>query len=143
MQTDLIKLEIKESASSGEMATKIISSFIQACEKLNASSFEPLIDEEQYFQDKNKYRFLQSLKDEFDRVKEKGIVITVLIMGKCEGCYLGEETYQFYGKSEIPEFSYIIRKGERGEVQDIFRCNLSIGLNVTRMQKFMGFDFCG
>jgi len=141
MDTTLIKLEVKKGASKGDDLLMIKKHFIRACEKLDASIFEPLIREEQYFQDLDKYRFLQSLKDEFDRVKKKEIATTTLVKGICEGCHLGEDTYQFYSGDETPEFSYIIHKDKKGDVQDIFKCNLSIGLNITKMQRFMGFEF--
>ena len=48
---------------------KIKNRFIRSCLELDASIFEPLIKEDQYFQDLDKYRFLASLKEEFSSWK--------------------------------------------------------------------------
>ena len=126
MRNELIKLRIKEAASGGYLAHFIIQKFVESCVKLDASIFEPLIQEEQYFQNVNKYLFLHSLKKEFDRVKESGLTETTYIKGKCRGCYNGELNYEFYGDSNKPEFAYIIHK-EQGGIKDIFICNFSSG----------------
>ena len=130
METELIKLKVRKKSAKGEDAQTIKETFIKACENLDASIFEPLIEEEQYFQDIDKYRFLQSLKDEFDKVKRKNIQRTTLIKGTCDGCHCEDETHQFYGGTIFPEFSYIIHE-EKGEVIDIFLCNLSDGRNTV------------
>ncbi len=136
----LIKLRAMKLTSRGELSNDVKSKFIRACERLDASIFEPYIDEEQYFQDLDKYRFLQSLKDEFDRVKGMGIESTVLIKGKCEGCYPNQDTYQFYGKNVLPEFSYIIHKNNEG-VEDILMCNSSSGALVVKAEIISDHDF--
>ena len=94
----LIKLNAMKLTSKDELSNEVKSKFIEFCQKLDASIFEPYLDEEEYFQNLDKYRFLQYLKDEFDRVKEMGIESTTLIKGKCESCYPSQDTYQFYGK---------------------------------------------
>ena len=63
---ELIKLKVKEVAAKGDTAKRIIDSFIESCIKLDASIIEPLILEEQYFDDLDKYRFLAFLKGQFD-----------------------------------------------------------------------------
>lgn len=126
--------------SKGELSNEVKSKFIESCQKLDASIFEPYIDEEEYFQDLDKYRFLQSLKDEFDRVKEKNILSTTLIKGKCEGCYPSQDTYQFYGKKVTPEFSYVIHQKE-GNVSDILMCNSSSGTRVVKAEIIANYDF--
>lgn len=130
-----MKLTSKEALSND-----VKSKFIEACKRLDASIFEPYIDEEQYFQDLDKYRFLQSLKDEFDRVKKLGIESTVLIMGKCESCYPGQNSYQFYGKKVTPEFSYVIHSNNEG-VEDILMCNASSGALVVKAEIIANYDF--
>jgi len=126
METELIKLKVREKASGGDLAELIIRKFIESCVKLDTSIFEPLIEEKVYFQDLDKYRFLHSLKKEFDRVKESGLTETTFIRGKCRGCYNGELNYEFYGDSNKPDFAYIIHK-EQGGIKDIFICNFSSG----------------
>jgi hypothetical protein len=142
MELELIKLKVKKEASTGSVANFIESKFIECCEKLDASIFEPLIAEEQYFQELDKYRFLQSVKDEFDRLKLLGIFKTIMIDGKCNGCHLGHKAVQFYGKRHIPEFSYIIHK-ENGEIEDIFMCNLSNGMQVVEMATLLKYKLLG
>lgn len=142
MEQELIKLKVKKVAATGNMANFIESKFIECCEKLDASIFEPLIREEQYFQELDKYRFLQSVKDEFDRLKLLGIFKTVMIDGICNGCHLGHKAVQFYGKRPIPEFSYIIHK-ENWEIEDIFMCNLSNGMQVVEMGKLLKYNLIG
>lgn len=142
MEQELIKLKVKKVASTGSVANFIESKFIECCEKLDASIFEPLIAEEQYFQELDKFRFLQSLKDEFDRLKLLGIFKTIMIDGKCNGCHLGHKAVQFYGKRAIPEFSYIIHK-ENGEIEDIFMCNLSSGMQVVEMATLLKYKLLG
>jgi hypothetical protein len=126
--------------SKGELSNEVIFKFIESYQKLNASIFEPLIDEEEYFQNLDKYRFLQSLKEEFDRVKKMEILSTTLIKGKCEGCYKGQESYQFYGKNVLPEFSYVIHKKD-GDVVDILMCNSSSGARVVKAEIIANYDF--
>ena len=140
METTLIKLQVKKEAASGKLSAEITSKFIEACIKLDASIFEPLVKEDQYFQDLDKYRFLQSLKDEFEKVKLKGIEKTTPINGTCLGCEKGHSTYQFYGNKLQPEFSYIITKKEN-KIQDIFICNMSSGTSIINMQILKNYDF--
>ncbi len=142
MEQELIKLKVKKSAAFGNLADFIESKFIESCEKLDATIFEPLIMEEQYFQNLDKYRFLESLKFEFDRLKAMGIFKTTMIDGKCNGCHLGHKAVQFYGKRFIPEFSYIIHK-ENGEIEDIFMCNLSNGIQHIDAEKLLQHNLIG
>ena len=74
MDTELIKLKIKTKSNS----VLIKETFLKACQNLNASLFEELIDEEQYFQELDKYRFLDSMKTQFDYLITKGIKSTVM-----------------------------------------------------------------
>jgi hypothetical protein len=126
--------------SKGTLSDDVKSKFIESCQKLDASIFEPFIDEDQHFQNLDKYRFLQSLKDEFDRVKGMGVKSTILIEGICEKCYKGHKTFQFYGKNVIPEFSYIIHKKD-GDVSDILMCNSSSGALVVKAEIIANYDF--
>lgn len=125
MQSELIKLKVKENASKGVKSKFIKETFLKSCRELDPSIFEPLIDEEQYFQDLDKYRFLQSLKTTFKKVKTKGVGKTVMLKGKCDLCHIGHTTYQFYSNNlERPEFTYLILE-EDNAIKDIFTCNSS------------------
>ena len=122
---ELIKLKIKREATSGEAAQKIISHFIEACLALDCSILEPMIDENQYFE-LDKYRFLASLKQQFDWAIARGATNITMRKGKCEMCVVGHTTYEFYGNSAKPEFAYIINTNKKG-IRDIFLCNGSSG----------------
>lgn len=117
---EAIKLKLKTNQVTKD--SYIESKFIQACENLDASIFEPLIEEEQYFDDLDKYRFLQQLKDIFDNVKSKDITKTKAVLGECGLCYPGHETLNFISKEK--EFAYLVHK-EDGNIIDIMRCNMS------------------
>lgn len=127
MQTELIKLKVKKESYKGENSLKIKSTFILACKTLDASIFEPLIDEDQYFQDLDKYRFLQSLKAVFEPLKNKGFTKTTMIEGTCQSCNCGERAYQFYTNNVLPDFVYYINEKNNG-IEDIYRCHLSSGM---------------
>jgi hypothetical protein len=125
MQSKIIKLKIKENSSKGAKSKFIKEIFLKSCRELDPSIFEPLIDEEQYFQDIDKYRFLQSLKMAFEKVKAKRVNKTIMLKGKCELCFIGHTTYQFYSNNlECPEFTYLILE-EDNAIKDIFACNSS------------------
>ena len=140
METTLIKLKLKQEITSRTDLDKIKTIFIKACENLDASIIEPLIDEDQYFQELDKYRFLQSLKDEFDTWIHKGFAKTIMIESTCNGCHLGHKAYQFHTDKLTPAFAYIIHE-EEDKTIDIFMCNRSKGMQVIEMSKFMKYDF--
>lgn len=124
--SELIKLRIKSKATTGEPAQKIISHFIKACLNLDCSILEPMIDEDQYFEDLDKYRFLASLKQQFDWAIARGATNITMEKGKCDICVIGHSTYEFYGNKAKPEFAYIINTNKKGII-DIFLCNGSSG----------------
>ncbi|TYB69445.1 hypothetical protein ES677_13860 [Bizionia gelidisalsuginis] len=140
MKTELIKLKLKANSSTGETALHIKNTFIKACESLDTSIFEPLIEEDQNFQDLDKYRFLKSMKVVFDSCKEKGFKQTTMIKGHCESCYCDHKVYQFYTNQLVPAFAYIIHE-ENSQIEDIFACNLSSGMRVVEMGNLLNYDF--
>lgn len=121
---ELIKLKIKE----GTNSHYIKETFLKACQNLDASIFEPLIGEDQYFEDLDKYRFLHSMKEQFDYLKGLGLKKVQLVMGTCKMCFTGERVYEFYKvpKKGRPAFAYNIQE-EDGNIKDIFKCNYSDG----------------
>ncbi|MET6989170.1 hypothetical protein [Sediminicola arcticus] len=128
MDTELIKLKTKQETSSRANSQFIKETFLKACRTLDASLFEPLIDEEQYFQDLDKYRFLHSMKKQFDYLRGRGVKKVELVMGTCKMCFKGDTVHEFYvvpneGK---PAFAYNIQELQM-EIKDIFRCNYSDG----------------
>lgn len=121
---ELIKLKIKDNNNSQH----IKETFLKACRNLDASIFEPLIDEDQYFEELDKYRFLQSMKEQFDYLIGTGIKKVELVMGTCKMCFIGERVYEFYKEPNKgkPAFAYNIQEKD-GNIKDIFRCNFSNG----------------
>ena len=119
MSTELIKLKIKKQSSTGDKALKIIDRFIEACMALDCSILEPMIDEDQY-------KFLASLRDQFDWAIARGAKDIYLKKGICQLCSKGSPVFEFYGNRTKPEFAYIINT-KKDEVTDIFLCNMSSG----------------
>lgn len=69
MDLELIILKTKQEQTSKDNSKLIKEMFLKACLELDASIFEPLIDEDQYFEELDKYRFLHSMKKQFDYLK--------------------------------------------------------------------------
>ena len=126
MSTELIKLKVKSEASKGRKAQEVLFHFLFACEKLDASIFEPMIEEDQYFEEMDKYRFLASLKEQFVWAKNRGAQNIHIKRGKCQMCKKGADTYEFYGNKSNPEFAYVVNYDD-GKINDIFLCNWSSG----------------
>ena len=124
MTTDTIKLKIKEQSKTTNACKEIKEAFINSCLQLDPSIFEPYIDEDRYFQELDKYRFLQSMESTFSKHKHANQVS--LKPGKCNCCNLGMGTLDFYDQQGYHLFSYIISE-ENGLIDDIFICNLSTG----------------
>ena len=128
MDSELIKLKAKQDTSSIDQSQLIKETFLKACRNLDASIFEPLIDEDQYFEDLDKYRFLNSMKSQFDYLKSIGVKEVKLVMGTCKMCFVGDRVYEFYiePKKGKPAFAYNIKEKD-GKIKDIFKCNYSDG----------------
>lgn len=126
MISELIRLKVKPQASTGNKAEDIESHFISACQNLDASIFEPFIEENQYFEEMDKYRFLASLKQQFDWARKRGATKTIVVPGRCQMCKMGTFVHEFYGDRNKIEFAYAINK-EDGQIVDIFLCNYSTG----------------
>jgi hypothetical protein len=129
MGRELIILKVKTNALSNESEELVLSRFLEACVNLDASIFEPMIEEDQIFEEKDKYRFLDSLKSRFEASRNRGNEKVVIKTGKCQMCHPGSDVYEFYGKKDTPEFAYILHK-ENGRIEDIFLCNLSTGWGI-------------
>lgn len=121
----LIKLKIKKGLTTQEI-NYIVEQFLKACEQLDASIFEPLIEEDAYFQDLDKYRFLASLKQQFDWAKNRGAKEIKIQNGVCTLCTRGEKVYEFISNRNQVEFAYNVQIVD-GKIKDIFLCNMSTG----------------
>ncbi|MBO0340948.1 hypothetical protein [Flagellimonas profundi] len=123
---ELIKLKVKEQTATGASAKNIANSFIEACVMLDAAILDSLIEEDKYFDDLDKYRFLAFLSKQFDSAKAKGLNKMIVKTGRCHFCARGHSTYEFYGKDSKPEFAYVVEI-KNGVVKNILNCNLSSG----------------
>lgn len=120
---NVIKLKLTTQAKELRKSKHVMDTFIKSCIHLDASIFEPLIEEGQLFQDLDKYRFLHSMKHLFDLMKVQKIEKVDLKLAKCRGCQRGHITHEFHAHGHF-KFAYILYI-EDDELVDIFRCNFS------------------
>lgn len=132
---ELIKLKTKEGTTTTD-SDRIEQTFINACLELNVSLFEPMVAENTYFEDKDKYRFLQSLKELFENVEGQTLSLKY---GTCGLCRRGCKTYGFHSSEKVHgytinriEFAYMIEKKD-GHITDIYKCNDSSGYNNRQL----------
>lgn len=133
MEQELAHLKTKLSFHTSEHQGKsqeIIAAFKNACLNLDAGLFEPFMEEEDCFEDLDKYRFLDSLKSNFDRIRSytKGEIEVTMKNTICQGCSYGKPVMSFSccsdnGNQLIGSFGYLIDE-EDGILKDIYQCNL-------------------
>ena len=128
MQTEL-RIKVKTRLSSdGTGSNIIISKFHEACEKLDASIFEPFIKEDDVFEDVGKWEFLKNLKETFELVQlDLGIPALSRQMGHCTHCHpeaaVTEYADPLTGKIH---FAYFFEVKE-GQLTDVYSCVASSG----------------
>ena len=112
----------------GNKSKEVVDKFIESCMHLDASIFEPYMQEEDVFETKEKYRFLSDLKALFDKGRMlAGIDFKVNIEDRnCRGCTLGGIVKHFEvvnNKSHnyIGSFGFLI-DAEDGILRNIYRC---------------------
>lgn len=111
-----------------DYSQNIIDKFIESCLKLDASIFEPYMNEDDVFEDKEKYIFLSqmhSMFSEFARDTLDDFKVEV-INTVCKGCVKGEPAKHFKvtnnaTKKPLDEFAFMIEV-EKGILKDIYRC---------------------
>ena len=133
METTVIHLTTSDSfqqEAQTDHSKLIIDAFIESCKALDASIFEPYMDEENVFESKNKYLFLAGMKELFDSFKnKKAVSINVNVEdGTCKGCQYGKDIKLFSVKAWgrvifKDQFAYLIDI-HKGVLRDIYRCNL-------------------
>jgi hypothetical protein len=125
IQKDMKTIQLKLTKRSVErkLGATVLEHFIKACQSLNASVFEPYIEEDQVFEDVDKYRFLQLMKEQFERCEVVGITKLQVKEGKCMGCQRGKTTYEFFDGPQM-RFAYVVLYSDK-EVSDIFQCQHS------------------
>lgn len=108
----------------------VISKFIEACISQDASIFEPYMQEDDVFEDKEKYLFLAQLKDLFSEIKSEIPVPYYVGVrdSECCGCPEGKgklvkhfELKHRLSNKVLDGFAFIIDT-ENGILKDIFRC---------------------
>lgn len=108
----------------------IISKFVETCLAMDVSIFEPYMQEDDVFEDKEKYLFLAQLKDLFSEIKsEMPVPYYVAVRdSECCGCPEGKgklvkhfELKHRLSNKVLDGFAFIIDT-ENGILKDIFRC---------------------
>ena len=142
METTVIHLitsKIFQEEAPLNQSEKIVDAFIESCKALDASIFEPFMEEENVFQNKNKYLFLASIKTLFDEFKnDKPVSIDIIDNdGICKGCKYGKSVKTFSVRGWDSEkyndrFAYVIEM-ENGILKDVYRCNLFSNSNCNRV----------
>lgn len=116
--------------SKTNQSENIIYAFVESCKALDASIFEPFMEDNNVFEEKTKYLFLAGLKKLFDSYTDERILFHTIAVedGSCTGCNEGKavKIFSFKGWGRIiktDRFAYVIEK-ENGILTDIYRCNL-------------------
>jgi hypothetical protein len=109
---------------------QVVEKFIESCLKLDALIFEPYMDENDVFEDLEKYKFLAELKDlfEYSRFQTDYRFSVRMTEEVCRGCEKDKPVFHFevqFSGSKIPvgDFGYLIDQ-ENGILKDIYRCNM-------------------
>lgn len=111
-------------------STHIVEAFISCCKNLDASILEPFLDENEVFEEKNKYLFLAGLKALFDSYKSKKYMALDVYEqdGICQSC-VNEKVVKVFtviltGREIFrDQFAFVI--DIRNEVlTDIYQCRL-------------------
>lgn len=133
MEITAIHLTTSESfqkEAPSNQSEKIVDASIESCKALDASIFEPYMEESYIFETKNKYLFLASIKTLFDEFKnDKPVSIDIIVNdGICKGCKYGKSVKIFSVNGWDSEkyndrFAYVIEK-DNGILKDVYRCNL-------------------
>lgn len=105
----------------------LIEKFIETCLRLDASIFEPYIDEEGIFENKEKYMFLAKLKLLFQPYQSLRSIASVRQEEKiCLGCsktknVLKFSIYSVEDNQDIADFGFVIDT-DNGLLKDIYQC---------------------
>ena len=105
-------LLLTKTAQNNNLANQSIKeAFITACEKLDISSIEKLINEEDNFEDKGKWSFLSKYKSRFNNIREKhGVQQLFRGTGNCGNCYKGRQVTSFRDEKGDIYFGFLFRE---------------------------------
>lgn len=113
----------KKSQADFNFNQSIKEAFISACEKLDISAIEKLIEEEDNFEDRDKWSFLGKYKARFDNIRNKhGVKELFRGKGNCGNCYKGKEVVSFRDSKNDIYFGFLFRE-ENNTIVDIWECN--------------------
>ena len=126
----------------------LIARFVESCLNLDASIFEPYMQEDDVFEDKEKYLFLTELHGLFENFREDTLDDFNVTLKEtiCKGCAKGKpvkhfEVYKKESNIYVDDFSFLIDV-ERGILKDIYRCYDFVGCKTCRIgaDKRNGFE---
>lgn len=126
VMNELIKLKFKQGTISQKKTNEVVDAFIDACCRLEPSIFEPYMNEEDVFEDKDKWRFMTDFRDRLWKIDPQHTERLQVRLGNCKGCQCGAETHEFFDDKGRFYFAYLIEK-EDGQVKDIYYCFWSSG----------------
>jgi hypothetical protein len=131
MTTSIYHLRTKTEKETGSLSIDsdlIIQKFVECCLKLDASIFETFIHDDSFFQNKEKFLFLASLKSVFDNFKTRiiGEIPIEVSDNVCTGCSFGKAV-KIFTISPLVENPWLKRFGyvidvENGRLKDIYQC---------------------
>lgn len=108
-------------------SAKVIAKFIESCIALDASIFEPYIQEDDLFEDVSKYEFLAKLQNTFSITRRLSHNHFKVELSKdvCRACFIGHEVHVFttYNSDNkmVEQNGYVIQEVD-GKLLDISRC---------------------
>ena len=98
---------------------------INAFSTMNLSVLVDLIDEDKDYEDVNKWRFIDMIKDNFEYFNSCGDTFLNKIPSKCVGCKYGQETITFQGNISKKKLSLMFEI-EGDIIMDIYECGMCI-----------------
>ena len=108
----------------------VVDKFIESCQHLDASIFEPCMEEDDVFEDLEKYTFLAELKELFDysKLKTDNNFTVSMSNEKCMRCEPGKPVVNFdimHAKTKllVGDFGFLFDM-ENDILKDIFRCHM-------------------
>lgn len=127
----MVKLKVSTrlfSQQHSNISEQIVQAFIMSCMKLDASIFEPLMNEEDVFEEKEKYLFLAQLKEIFEDFRQDTLDEFKVTMKEttCNGCEPGKqvkhfEIYHSQSGRYAGDFAFLIDV-DNGRLKDIYQC---------------------
>lgn len=129
----MIKLKIKPEVAVTEKANEVVNAFIDACCKMDPSVLEPFMNEEDVFEDKEKWEFLTHFRNKLWNINDVPGEKLYVKLGKCLGCkcYTDLHAHEFYDNKGEFYFAYMIEEDESGVV-DIYECHMSSGFKSSK-----------